>query len=193
MNSKSFIPYALVSFRLLMAPGFWLAYCLGATGSTYVAMMVAGIVSDIYDGVLARRWGTSTPRLRRFDSNTDTLFWGCAGMVAVLLHPEVVRPWFCGIATMFALMIAQNVVNGFRYNVQPSYHFYSGKAWSIALLIVLIGAFTGTPLAWVMDVMIMLGVVNSIEGVIASLILSAPMTDIPTVFHAMGIARRIAV
>ncbi|MEI9998573.1 MAG: hypothetical protein WDO13_05100 [Verrucomicrobiota bacterium] len=31
-------------------------------------LLLAGLVSDIFDGVLARRWKTSTPALRRFDS-----------------------------------------------------------------------------------------------------------------------------
>jgi CDP-diacylglycerol--glycerol-3-phosphate 3-phosphatidyltransferase len=155
-------------------------------------MLIAGIVSDIYDGVLARRWGTSTPRLRRFDSNTDTLFWGCAGMVAVLLHADFLQPWFAGIALMFAFLVAQNIVNGFRYRVQPSYHFYSGKLWSLALVVALTGMFLGHPSGMALGAVVTLGIINSIEGVIASLVLPRPMTDIPTVFHALGIAGRNA-
>jgi hypothetical protein len=37
--------------------------------------------------------------------------------------------------------------------------------------------------------MVALGVYNSLEDIIASLVLPTPMTDIPTVFHAIKIAR----
>ncbi len=36
--------------------------------------------------------------------HTDTLFWAAPGTVAVLLHADLVRPWFAGVAAMFALM-----------------------------------------------------------------------------------------
>jgi CDP-diacylglycerol--glycerol-3-phosphate 3-phosphatidyltransferase len=183
------IPWLLVWLRLVLAPCFVVGYFAGAPGWLYVAMLLVGIFSDIFDGVLARRWGTSTPALRRFDSNTDTLFYGCSGTVAVLLNADYLRPWWFGLLAMFALMIAQNVVNGIRYRVQPSYHFYSGKLWSIVLVITLSSLYLRHPLEWAITANIWLGIYNSIEGIIATLILPTPMTDIPTVFHALKIAR----
>jgi CDP-diacylglycerol--glycerol-3-phosphate 3-phosphatidyltransferase len=183
------IPWLLVWLRLLLTPCFIIGYFVGAPGWLYVVMLLVGILSDIFDGVLARRWGTSTPALRRFDSNTDTLFYGCSGLTAVLLNAAYLRPWWLGLLLMFGLMFAQNVLNGIRYRVQPSYHFYSGKLWSIVLVVTLSGLFLKRPLDWAIDGNIVLGIYNSVEGIIASLILSRPVTDIPTVFHAVKIAR----
>jgi CDP-diacylglycerol--glycerol-3-phosphate 3-phosphatidyltransferase len=187
------IPWLLVWLRLLLTPCFVIGYFLGARGLLYVAMLLIGIFSDIFDGVLARRGGTSTPGLRRFDSNVDTLFYGCAGLMAVLMNADYLRPWWIGLLLMFIFMIAQNVVNGFRYRIQPSYHFYSGKLWSIVLVITLSSLFLRHPLPWAIDGNIVLGIYSSIEGIIASLILPRALTDIPTVFHAIKIARNTEV
>ena len=183
------VPYFLVFFRLSLAPGFWLAYVLHAEGWIYAAMLLAGIFSDVFDGVLARRWKTSTPGLRRLDSNVDTAFYGCAGTVCVLLHADDVQPWQVGLAIMFALLIAQNLVHGYRYVQQPSYHLWSGKLWSIALVVALIGLFLGYPSAWALHAVVFLGIWNSVEAMIASLILSKPMTDVNTLYHAIKLAR----
>jgi CDP-diacylglycerol--glycerol-3-phosphate 3-phosphatidyltransferase len=183
------IPYLLVWFRLLLAPGFWIGYALGIDERIFAVMLVAGIVSDIYDGVLARRWGTSTPTLRRFDSNTDSIFYGCAGLVGVFLHAAFLAPWRTGLLVMFAFQIAQNLIHGFRYRQQPSYHMWSGKLWSIALVVALISLFLGTPSAWAVDAVVALGIFNCVEASIASLILSKPLTDINTLYHAILIAR----
>ncbi len=185
------IPYLLVWFRLLLAPGFWIGYALSVDQRIFAVMLMAGIVSDIFDGVLARRWGTSEPRLRRFDSNTDSVFYGCSGLVGVLLHADFLRPWRTGLLVMFALLIAQNIIHGIRYRQQPSpsYHMWSGKLWSIALVVALISLFLGTPSAWAIDAVIALGILNCVEAIIASLILSKPMTDINTLWHAIQIAR----
>jgi len=90
---------------------------------------------------------------------------------------------------MFFLMVMQNVVNIVKYGRQPSYHMHSGKLWGIALVVSLIGVFLNCPSSWTLSGMVALGIYNSLEDIVASLVLPTPMTDIPTVFHAMRIAR----
>ena len=189
MSARTWVPYSLVGFRLLLAPLFIVGFLLSAPPWLYVGFLLTGIVSDIFDGVLARRWGTSTPALRRLDSNVDTVFYGLAGITVVMLHAAYLSAWRGGLMAMFAFMIAQNVVNGVRYGRQPAYHMWSGKLWSIVLVIALIGLFLNQPCAWVIDGLIALGIYNSIEGMVASLVLARPMTDIPTMFHAILLRR----
>jgi len=92
LNLK-YIPWALVWFRLSLAPIFPVGCILGANGGLYVGLLLAGIVSDIFDGVLARRWKCSAPALRRADSNVDTVFYSAAGLTAVALQALI---WLLG-------------------------------------------------------------------------------------------------
>lgn len=184
------IPYAMVWFRLALAPIFWIGYWLEANPWLYVILLLTGIFSDIFDGVLARRWETSSPPLRRFDGNTDTLFYGCAGVVCVLLHVDWLQPWQIPLMVMFISLLAQNIVALLRYGKeQPSYHMWSGKLWSIALVVAMIGLYLDHPAAWMLDAVVALGVYNSAEGIIASLISPRPLTDVPTVFHVIQMVR----
>lgn len=41
----------------------------------YVVLIVIALLTDVFDGILARKWNTSTERLRKLDSNIDTIFW----------------------------------------------------------------------------------------------------------------------
>jgi phosphatidylglycerophosphate synthase len=188
MSMRTWFPFGLVGFRLLLAPLFIVGLLSGVPPWFYVALLLAGIGSDIFDGVLARRWGTSTPSLRRFDSNVDSVFYGLAGVTVVFIHAAYLSPWRGGLSAMFLFMIAQNVVNGIRYRRQPAYHMWSGKLWSIVLVVALVGLFLNRPCAWAIDGLIALGIYNAIEGMVASLVLAKPMTDIPTMFHAIRIA-----
>jgi len=183
------IPWILIWFRLSLAPFFPIGFLLHADGRLYVGLLLAGIISDIFDGVLARRWKCSTPSLRRADGNVDTVFYSSAGLTAVALHRSDLAPWIWGLAVMFLFMVIQNVVNIVKYGKQPSYHMYSGKLWGIVLVTALIGIFLDEPSEWAIDGMVALSIYNSMEDIIASLVLPTPMTDIPTVFHAMRIAR----
>ncbi len=182
------IPWVLIWFRLSLALLFPLGYFCGAEGWLYVGTLLAGIFSDIFDGILARRWKSSTPALRRTDGNVDTIFYSSAGIVAVMLNIGYLAPWKTALGLMFLFMVAQNLVNILKYGKQPSYHMWSGKLWSIFLVAALIGLFTNHPSGWVLGVMVGLAIYNSTEDIIASLILPGPMTDIPTVFHAIKLA-----
>ncbi len=187
---KGWIPWILVWFRLALVPVFPIGYFLHADAGIYAAALLAGIVSDIFDGVLARRWKCRTPPLRRLDGNVDTVFYSSAGIIAALRDGAQVVPWRWALGIMFLLMVTQNVVNILKYQRQPSYHMYSGKMWGIALVWALISLYLGQPATWALGCMIALGIYNSLEDIIATLMLPEPMTDIPTVFHAIKMARR---
>jgi CDP-diacylglycerol--glycerol-3-phosphate 3-phosphatidyltransferase len=183
------IPFALVLLRFGLGPCFPAAYALGAPGWMYVVLLLAAIVSDILDGTLARRWDTVTPQLRRWDSNADSVCFGLAAITAVLLRADYLAPWRAALTVVFLLIIAQNVLNLVRYGRQPAYHMYSGKIWSIIFCVTLGLLFLHRPRAWALDLLIALSLYNSTENIVATILLPRPMTDIPTIFHAIRIAR----
>lgn len=50
------------------------------------AMLSAAFLSDVFEGVIARRLGIATPGLRRLDSAADTLFFVAVAIVAWRLY-----------------------------------------------------------------------------------------------------------
>ncbi|MPT36225.1 MAG: CDP-alcohol phosphatidyltransferase family protein, partial [Flavobacterium sp.] len=86
------IPILLIVFRLLLGPVMIaLTYRFGATiRFELVVLIVLGLLSDIFDGIVARKTGVSSAQLRRMDSQTDLVFWLCVGWCSWLLHPEII-------------------------------------------------------------------------------------------------------
>jgi phosphatidylglycerophosphate synthase len=70
------LPFALATVRLVLAPVMLLGALFWPNATSFFACLLLGLVSDIFDGVLARRLGVATDRLRRFDSVTDVAFYG---------------------------------------------------------------------------------------------------------------------
>ena len=68
------LPFALTLLRLLLGPVALAGALMNVSRWIYLPLLVAGTLSDIFDGILARRLGVATPALRRFDS--------------LLLHPD---------------------------------------------------------------------------------------------------------
>ena len=53
-----------------------------------ITLITAGLLSDIFDGIIARRLGVSTQHLRRLDSTIDQFFWLCILAAAYIIQPE---------------------------------------------------------------------------------------------------------
>ena len=85
--------HAITSVRLLaVVPAAW-AFSRASSVSAWllVVLVLAAIVSDYIDGIVARRTGTSSPRGMLFDHTTDCLFVtsGLAGASLAGLVPTV--------------------------------------------------------------------------------------------------------
>ncbi len=86
------IPIALILLRLLIAPIILsLAYFIGEGAKiSIVILMYLGLISDIFDGIIARKQNISTTKLRRMDSQTDMIFWLSIGISTWVLFPRLI-------------------------------------------------------------------------------------------------------
>ena len=66
-----------------------LAYLWPHPGLLVNCVLIA-FVTDVFDGVLARRLGIATAKLRRLDSVADSVFYLCALWAVWVLHPQVI-------------------------------------------------------------------------------------------------------
>jgi CDP-diacylglycerol--glycerol-3-phosphate 3-phosphatidyltransferase len=85
------IPVALTSYRLTL--GFVAIGCAwhGADPSIYAVILVTGILSDIFDGIIARKLGIATVFLRRYDSAVDVIYYICILITGTMAHPTAIR------------------------------------------------------------------------------------------------------
>ena len=93
---------SLTLARAALAPVF-IACALGrARGWVLAGLLLAGFVSDVLDGVVARRYGAITPFLRRLDSTVDTIFYLAVAYSAWTLYPQILRALILPIALVIA-------------------------------------------------------------------------------------------
>jgi CDP-diacylglycerol---glycerol-3-phosphate 3-phosphatidyltransferase len=135
-------PWALVAFRVAVAPALSILL-LHAHVNAAAVLFVLAVLSDIFDGVIARRLGVATLQLRLADSYADMwlyLWFGSAILLA--LHAEV-----AGLAPVFFLMLGLQLCSwGFclwRFRRWCSYHSWLSKLTGLLLgagiLVLLLG------------------------------------------------------
>lgn len=87
------VPYILTYSRLAMAVFYILvSICKPLQNSgLIVAVLIAAILSDVFDGIIARRLNVATPQLRQLDSKVDTVFWLSLMYVLIITQSAFVK------------------------------------------------------------------------------------------------------
>ncbi|HEV2333600.1 MAG TPA: CDP-alcohol phosphatidyltransferase family protein [Gammaproteobacteria bacterium] len=181
------LPLMLVYLRLLLAPALLLLAAYHPMPTAFGVCLVLALLSDFFDGIVARRLGVATAGLRRLDSFADTVFCGSAALAVWMLHPEVIRERRLILAALVALEVARYALDLLKFRREASYHMWSAKLWALVLFlaffVVLVEGGGGV---WV-GAAILLGIGSDLEGIVISLLLPTWQHDVPSLVHAWRI------
>jgi CDP-diacylglycerol--glycerol-3-phosphate 3-phosphatidyltransferase len=177
---KETLPWAMVWLRVALCPVIVLGARHGWDGKWLGFIVLAALVDDIYDGVLARRWGCATERLRRADSAADTVFYLGVAAAVWLREEKLLRVNWKLLAILGALELARYVFDWLKYGKAASYHSYLAKAWGLVMGVAVIGALSFGGPWWLVWVSLMLGIASDAEGLAMSLMLPRWRNDVKT-------------
>lgn len=184
------VPWLLILFRLVLGPCLLASvYLHPLPGYVYALAVIAALVSDFFDGVLARRAGTATTTLRLWDSWADLSFWLWAAATLWVLHPDVVGAYQYGVIAVLVLEFVPDMIYWARFRQQGCSHSYHSKLWGVTLVVAFTYVFmTGTG-GWPFALTVWLGISSQLERVLIACLLPARICDIPTVYHAWQLRR----
>lgn len=123
----------LLGGRLVLGPILLAGAWDGETGWWFSAGLLAGLLSDILDGMAARRFGSDSPRLREWDSRVDVFFVGCVTLSAILAHAQVLKALAWPLGLVFGLHLLSILAPWFKFRRLPAFHAYSAKLAGLAL------------------------------------------------------------
>lgn len=179
------IPSLLVALRCVIAPLLVWEALGGETGLVFVALYVVAVLSDIFDGVIARRLGISTATLRSADSWADRWLYVCVAIAAWFAHNEVIMAFRIPLLVVLGLQGLGWMVNLAKYGKPACYHTYSAKLWGISLLVAAIALFGWGYGGIILWIAILLGCIHTVEEIGMTLILPTWHHDILSMVHAL--------
>jgi len=154
----------------------------GAARIVYLPILLAGTLSDIFDGILARRLGVSTSRLRRFDSVTDAIYYLFVLIVLWILCKATISKTVWAIALLILSEVATITVSLARFGKYPATHTYLAKFYGLTLLAGLTALLVFNASGWVVIVMMTVALVTNAEIVLIHFASDAPPVDVSTIF-----------
>ncbi|RXH54408.1 hypothetical protein GRAN_4704 [Granulicella sibirica] len=174
----------MVWLRVILCPVIVLGAKRGWDGKWLGVIVLLALVDDIYDGVLARRWGCDTPAIRLADSVADTIFYLGVAAALWVREPQVLRGNWHLLATLGTLEVTRYAFDFWKFGKGASYHSYLAKAWGLVMGVGVIGVLSfGGPreMIWVS---LLVGVVTNCEGLAMSLMLPRWRNDVETLAAA---------
>ena len=187
--SRSLVPNLLSALRIALMPAVLLT-AVGGSKPWFVGLLVAALLTDAFDGFLARRLHAESELGRKLDSLADYLVMitGIAGIA--LLWPDIMRRELAWVATGLVAFFAVVIYGFVRLGRAPCYHTWASKILAVACgptLIPLLAEWSAVPFHGVMTLLVLCGA----EEILIATLVPWHVGEMPTVWHAWRLRRTV--
>ena len=172
---------AIIIGLSLMQPSFFRAII--------ITLIALGLISDIFDGIIARRLGISTAKMRRMDSTVDQFFWLAVVTSCCIIAPEFFKSNLAPIIILIGLEAVCYIISFVKFRKEVATHAISSKIWTLTLLATLIQIIAVSHSVILFNVCLYLGIITRLEIISIFLIIKSWTNDVPSVYHAVLIRK----
>jgi CDP-diacylglycerol--glycerol-3-phosphate 3-phosphatidyltransferase len=176
------LPAALVGLRAALGPVMILGAAQSWPGGVMLTMLTAGLLSDIFDGIIGRRLGTATPRLRQADSAADVVFWVCVFAAAELHTGGFLRRHAWGIICLACSETACYALSFLRFHRPPATHSYAAKLWGLLLFMGFAVLLSGAPSPALINLILGFGILSNAESCAIIALAKTYPVDVTSIF-----------
>lgn len=182
-----YIPIILVITRLLIGLVLLADALDGQTNIWFAVGLTVGLLSDIVDGIIARRVGAASQRLRELDSRVDVVFIACIGASVWVAHRAVITRLANLIFLMIIIYTLSILYPWAKYRRLPSYHAYSAKLAGLALFIAALELFSFGNSSWYLSAAIIVAIFSHLDRIAITMLLPKWHSDVPGVWKAWNL------
>lgn len=191
-NPMKKVPFLLIYSRIFMGIAIALIVVFNTPYASFwiVGLMIAALLTDFFDGVVARRYNVATQKLRVWDSNVDLFFWVVTMISVFYLNMEFFLRNYGWILSVVFLQILCLAVSFAKFKKSIATHALLSKLWAMVLLIFLIDLTLHSTSRIPFMLCVFLGILSRVEILLIILKLKRWTTDVPSIFAVSKINRR---
>jgi phosphatidylglycerophosphate synthase len=187
---KQLIPWAMTGLRAALGPVMIAGAACNWSGLALACMAASAAISDLYDGVLARRWKCDGPGVRFFDSMTDAFFYVCVGTALWLCRPQIWHACADLITAMLAVQALRWLLEVVKFGKPASYHTHLARCWGVVLAVGVVAALAIQHGSVLIDAAMLVGIACNLEGMAMSVVLPVWTRDVRNLRAALAIRRQ---
>jgi CDP-diacylglycerol--glycerol-3-phosphate 3-phosphatidyltransferase len=181
------VPLLLIWARLFIGL-FLILFSLSEShwfSSIAIVLVTVGLLTDIFDGIIARRLQVSTIHLRRLDSIFDQIFWISIAVACYIRYPQFFENNKTKLIILVAVELLTYVVSYIKFKKEVATHAISSKLWTLLLFATLIQLIATSSSTILFNICFVVGVITRIEIIAILLLIRQWTNDVPSVYHAV--------
>jgi len=152
-----------------------------------ITLIAIGLLTDIFDGIIARRLGVSSPAFRRLDSGVDQIFWILTLISTYIIAPAFFSTHYLALFTIVFLEAMCYVVSFIRFKKEVATHAMLSKIWVLLIFGTLLQIIAVGDSYLLFIGCFCLGVISRVEIIVILFILPRWVNDVPSLYHAIQI------
>jgi CDP-diacylglycerol--glycerol-3-phosphate 3-phosphatidyltransferase len=176
------IPLGLTTLRLFLGPLALVCAWQHWPRILFAPILIIATLSDIYDGILARRLGVATSWLRRYDSITDVIYYLFILYCTWLVRNAAIKSHWLPISLLVVSELATILLSIIRFGVLPATHTYMAKCYGLCLLGCCLGFLAFNAPGWIITVLAVIGVTANSEISVILLMAKVAPVDVKSIF-----------
>ncbi len=153
----------VISVARIIATPILVYLALGDREESYKWLLLAALLSDIVDRLIARTFSFTSKLGSRLDSLADAMLWVAAIVGIWKFHPELVTEHWLIVALVLGFWTFEHVLALWRYRQLTSFHTYTIRAGAYALGIFIMSLFLWGLQPWLLYLAAALSILGSLE------------------------------
>ncbi len=181
------LPITLIYSRL--AIGFTIIFLSTKQVDNYkfiaILLLTIGLLTDIFDGIIARRLDISTQTLRRLDSSIDQVFFISFAVATYIQCPDFFKTNALKLTILLGLEGLTYLISFIKFRKEIATHTIGAKIWTLLLFATLVQIILQCQSIVLFNICFWVGLLTRFEIIAITLTLKKWTNDVPTVYHSM--------
>jgi phosphatidylglycerophosphate synthase len=154
-----------------------------------VILFTIGLLTDIFDGIIARRLNISTQTLRRMDSTVDQVFFILVAIATFIESSVFFHDNYIKLIILVAVEAATYLICFIKFKKEVATHSIGAKVWTLVLFATIIQIMLTLNSNVLFGICFYLGIATRLEIIAILLIIPNWTNDIPNVYQALRLRK----
>jgi phosphatidylglycerophosphate synthase len=150
-----------------------------------VLLLSIGLLTDIFDGIIARKLNVSSETLRRLDSTIDQVFFISIAIATYIQCPNFFIVNSLKLTILFGFEGLTYVICFLKFRKEIATHSIGAKIWTLLLFGTLVEIILQCQSIILFNICFWVGLITRLEIIAIILTLKKWTNDVPTIFHSL--------
>jgi phosphatidylglycerophosphate synthase len=149
------------------------------------SILTLGLLTDIFDGIIARKLNISNEKLRRLDSTIDVLFFISIAIATYIQCPTFFSANLTKLIMLTGFELLTYIICFIKFRKEIATHSIGAKIWTLFLFATLVQVIFQCQSIILFNICFWVGLITRLEIMAIILAIKTWANDVPSFYHAI--------